>query len=67
MWFRFVVFRCGLITAVDLPIFFKITSHAPGARPTNDIYIEFVEIQCNFVMLLFMIYFLNEILHTSRQ
>ena len=40
-----------------------------GARPTNDISIEF-EIQWNFVMLLFIIYaadYNNEILHTSRQ
>ena len=40
----------------------------PGARPTNDVSIEF-KIQWNFVMVLFITYSAdhNEILHTSRQ
>ena len=40
----------------------------PGARPTNDISIEF-EIQPKFAVLCFEIYSTdhNEILHTSRQ
>ena len=49
-----------------LSISFSIPS--PGARPTNDISIEF-EIRPKFAVLWFEIYSTdhNEILHTSRQ